>query len=367
MNKKVITVLIILFAAWLFIVLWVFKKDKKEDTNSSIKSTLNNVVVSNNKGNKLKKVRAVTNEVLFLKSKKVSPGYLDNVVIFWSGDADLVKFYNELESNLYSNLQNDISIDKIEDLKKWKLRKFKIKVTDLDWHPISGVKIYLWWYRLWETDKDWRLVVEKKIDRVYDYMYFQAFKEGYMPGSKIKNQLYNDGRLVVVNFKLKKWNIYNIKTPNKIMINWKKVKVSIKWNCVLKDKLGECYNSAAKVVITYINPSERSLISNPTKALRNGKVVHLVSNWMAFLTFYDRKWDLLKINPDGIKTTEICYKVGKNKIAQRNKMRRTLVWKESDWYWWYDWSLGIWKNDKNAKINVDKDRGLFCFSTKHIY
>jgi len=304
-----------------------------------------------------------------LKDKKVPANYLEKAVVLDSWENVLIDFYNKLESSLKDNISRQ---KKIGDLilniwDVWKGRKIKVKVKDINWKPIEWVKIYLWWYLLGSTDKDGRLILERKVPRYLDYLYFQAIKEWYSPGFKVVNAMYHEGKIINVKFILKKWEEFVVDNSNNINLNSSKVLLSIRWSCVLKDSKNSCYNWQATVVISYVDPKERDLLSIPTKAIWKDKIVYLMSNWMAFITFYDNDGKLLKINENGLEKVNICYKVGQDAIEKRNKMKRVQDSKESDWYWWFNWNKWVWEFDKNAIIKVDEGKWLFCFSTKKIY
>jgi hypothetical protein len=61
--------------------------------------------------------------------------------------------------------------------------------------------------------------------------------------------------------------------------------------------------------ISYINPQERDRLSIPTRAIRKGEIVYLISNGMAFINFYDNAGNKLLMNENNLDKINICYKV----------------------------------------------------------
>ncbi len=306
-------------------------------------------------------IASLINEVKEFKNKGKDPELIEEDVLFWSWI--IGEFYKKnLVNNIYERLYEKHPIKEIET-PDWKLRKIKVTVVDINWKPVKNVKIYLWWYYLGETDKDWKYIGEVKLSRIYDYMYFQAYTPNYLPWHKKVNAVYMEGRLIPVRFVLKPAKVFKV-DPNNIKVDDSKVVINIKWDCVLKTSNGNCYNKQALMSVAYVNPDEIDKLNIIRKAIYKSKLVNLISNWMAYVEFYSTDGKKLIYNDAN---ASICYKVWKKAIEEWDKRRTSLEWKESDWYWWFDKTLWVRKQDANTTVKVDKEKWLFCYNTTKVY
>jgi len=306
-------------------------------------------------------------EIKDIKQKKLDVKVIEESILLGSWYRAVWKIYKKILGRTEDNIISWKKIEDIIDITKWKNRKIKVSLIDSDTNKwIEWVKVYLWWWLLWITNKEWKLVKEIKIPEWYEYITLQADKKWYSPIYKTKDILYNNWRLVVFNLKVKKiWKIYDI-NPKKILVKNDKINIDIEWDCVLKDRTNHCYTWKTKLEVDYIKPAIRDQLSIPSKAIYSWQIVNLVSNWMAFIKFYDESNNRLFYNKDWARKVNICYKVWKQKIIERENSQK-LRKEGTDGYWWFDKNKWVWYLDKNAKITVDKSNWLFCFDTKYVY
>ena len=351
---------LILVSCWSKKVTW--DKNKNNDVSNVNnwwwKTSRSNFVIPEEVKNKAE------DDFSLIKKKWLDPQVIDDAIFIWSWYHWIWEFYRKLASRTQYNVVAWKKIEDIIDTTKWKERKIKVSVVDYDWKPLEWIKIYLWWWLLWKTDKNGKLVKKIKIPRVYDYMYFQAYNENYLPGHKRLNAMYIDWRLILVSFVLKKAKVYTV-DPSNINIGNNLISVKIKWDCVLKKWDGSCYKWKAKMSIAYVKPEEIDNLNLIRQGKYKWKIIYLMSNWMAFIEFYDENWNRLLYNENN--KWKICYKVWKKAIEQRNALNRTKIFNETDWYWRFDKSNWLRNFGGKDIITVDKNKWLFCYETSHIY
>ena len=360
MNKKYL--LLLLFSGMVLVV-WVLIYNNKKQLNLDYNANNNNF--NTNLTINKDKLKEYNNYVENFESQGKSSSEMEKKIIVWDSTKGIWNLYSMLSKNLEKNMINNVPVEKVLISWEWKEKKIKVIVKDADTNkPIKDVSVYLWWWFLWKTDEEWKLSKKIKIGKAYSYMYFQADKKLYTPAYKKINDVYNKWRSVFITFRLKKiWETFDI-NPNNIKVNSNKIFVSLKGKCLLIDKNSECYDNKAQIEIDYIDPKIIDNISIPMKAVIDWELVNLMTNWMAFIKFYNNKWEKLLFNNKWLEKVDICYKVGAKEIENWKKRKKNQK-ENSDGYWWFDKSLWVWKFDKNANITIKN--WMFCFNTNHIY
>ncbi|MEF2175568.1 MAG: hypothetical protein V3575_03785 [Candidatus Absconditabacteria bacterium] len=286
--------------------------------------------------------------------------------IIYNNSGSLGVFYNDLKSNLLTNITKE---NKIEDLLSQlgdvsiQEKEFKITVFEKDGKsPIQGVSVYLRGNLLGVSDENGIVSKTLNIPKYFNYYYFQANKKGYGWGFKKRSDMYYSGYEVYDNIVLHdKAETVKSDTSN-FKIQTKDVELESSGDCILLDNSGKCYSGEFTVDLKRLRGDQVDDAAMYMEALMpDGTFTNLISNGMAFLVFYDNNNIRLIYNND--KVSKICYNIRSEDIEGRNNRETQLDNVEG--YWWFDIKSGYWHFDKEANIELIGNK--WCVETKYIY
>lgn len=302
---------------------------------------------------------------LVLADESVVVDFDAKMVALWDENPnELTDIYGTLADNVERRLMEQTSIDEVIP-NSGKERVIIIEITDGEtWNGIWWVAVSLWWALVWETDAAWRLVRERKLPRTYDYLYFQASKPGYTPAYTKKSLFFTEWKDIAIDMQMKQKPTKSIQLDENtsgdvVAVEEDDMSVVFVETCALTTALWDCYEWSVTMEYQFIEPDEIAETSIPMRALVDGEVINLASNWMAFIDFYGEAWEMLLYDWD---VAEICYTIPQERID---------IWQESaqewdmDGYRYFNTSDWLWRFDDEAEISVAGWR--FCAKTKHIY
>lgn len=242
-------------------------------------------------------------------------------------------------------------------------RIFHIETINNAQQPVGWVEVFLRGGYLWTTDANGSLMVTKRLPDSYEYLYFQFQKVWFIPWfvkQNISAYAWTDIPIVA---KIDQWITKTIPTSSKTLaVQDEKIGMELvdaTW-CALEKWDGSCYEGEVAVTYNFVEPTMLDTLSIPMTAVVNGQVGSLMSNGMAFVSFYDDAGE--KLQHTG-KATKICYTLTPEQITQRKATSKGA--EEKDGYRWFDAWSWLWKFDEEAVIEINETS--FCATTKHIY
>lgn len=364
MNNKKLIYFSIVFVSAIVILFFMYNNKKFDSNQSKILPTLTTESIKQlSKSNSNQQILYDNNTTLV--ESKITQVSLEQDVIYnnsWS----IWSFYKDLKSNLITNIARWTNIEDLLD-NLWDVsvqeKHLKITVYQKDGKtPLEWVNLYLRWNFVWISDENGIVDKTLNIPKYFNYYYFQANKSWYWWWFKKRSDMYYDWYEIYDNIVLHdaaqtvKWN------TSKVQFKTKDVEFESNEDCILLDVNWNCYNWEFTVDMKRLRGDQVDEAWIYMEAvLPDWTFTNLISNWMAFLIFYDIDNNKLIYNKD--KLSKICYNVRPEDISSRDNRETQLD--NVEWYWWFDIQSWYWHFDTEANVTLEWNK--WCAETKYIY
>lgn len=278
---------------------------------------------------------------------------------------EVQSIYKSFADNYFAHTLAKTPVEEIIDLPAeiGMQRDITIAVKDAETRaPITWIDVWLWGWFVWETNEQGQVNLKTRLPRSHDYLYLQSDEIGYTDVFTKHSLVFRNAPTVKIEMYVSDdfSHVVKTSTDKNLWFDTDHMTFRTLESCALMDKDGDCYEGEVIVEYTYLAAWDANNLSVPMQALNDEGAIQLTSNGMAFIDFYDTNWVKLQYAK---KQARVCYKVGEEDIA---------IWNErepensiQDGYRWFDETIGYWKYDQDAMVEIDTDN--FCVETVHVY